>query len=104
MDNASDRRSDAAKGARPPHGEALASQAKPASPAQAQTGGPPPAPVKPRSHLLRNVLLVGGVLVGLTVAAWLLVPWIMTALNTVSTDDAYVNGHVTTVAPGSRAR
>ena len=28
-----------------------------------------------------------------------LVPWVETALNTVSTDDAYVNGHVTFVAP-----
>ena len=28
-----------------------------------------------------------------------MVPWAQTALNTVSTDDAYVNGHVTFVAP-----
>ncbi len=28
-----------------------------------------------------------------------LVPWVVTMLNTVSTDDAYVNGHVTFVAP-----
>ena len=27
------------------------------------------------------------------------VPWVQNALNTVSTDDAYVNGHVTYVAP-----
>ena len=32
-------------------------------------------------------------------AAYFLVPWVDTALNTVSTDDAYVNGHVTFVAP-----
>ena len=38
-------------------------------------------------------------MVGLAVAAWFLVPWVVTALNTVSTDDAYVNGHVTFVAP-----
>jgi membrane fusion protein (multidrug efflux system) len=30
---------------------------------------------------------------------YFLVPWVITALNTVSTDDAYVNGHVTFVAP-----
>jgi membrane fusion protein (multidrug efflux system) len=30
---------------------------------------------------------------------YFLVPWVVTALNTVSTDDAYVNGHVTFVAP-----
>jgi membrane fusion protein (multidrug efflux system) len=33
-------------------------------------------------------------------ASWyFLVPWAVTALNTVSTDDAYVNGHVTFLAP-----
>jgi membrane fusion protein (multidrug efflux system) len=37
--------------------------------------------------------------VGLAVAAYFLVPWLITALTTVSTDDAYVNGHVTFVAP-----
>ncbi len=59
----------------------------------------PPSPAKPASHLLRNLLVLGGVVVGLAVAAWFLVPWVVTALITVSTDDAYVNGHVTTVAP-----
>jgi membrane fusion protein (multidrug efflux system) len=39
-----------------------------------------------------------GVLV-LILAGYLLVPWVDTALNTESTDDAYVNGHVTFVAP-----
>jgi membrane fusion protein (multidrug efflux system) len=33
------------------------------------------------------------------VGGYFLVPWVDTALNTVSTDDAYVNGHVTFVAP-----
>jgi membrane fusion protein (multidrug efflux system) len=36
------------------------------------------------------------VLVGV---GYLLVPWVITMLNTVSTDDAYVNSHVTYVAP-----
>jgi membrane fusion protein (multidrug efflux system) len=35
----------------------------------------------------------------LAAGAYFLVPSIITALNTVSTDDAYVNGHVTFVAP-----
>jgi membrane fusion protein (multidrug efflux system) len=35
----------------------------------------------------------------MVVAGYFLVPWIETTLNTVSTDDAYVNGHVTFVAP-----
>ena len=38
-------------------------------------------------------------MLGLAVAGYLLVPWLVTALSTVSTDDAYVNGHVTFVAP-----
>ena len=32
-------------------------------------------------------------------AGYLAVPWVTRALNTVSTDDAYVNSHVTFVAP-----
>jgi membrane fusion protein (multidrug efflux system) len=39
------------------------------------------------------------VLGGLAYGAYSMVPTIETALNTVSTDDAYVNGHVTFVAP-----
>jgi membrane fusion protein (multidrug efflux system) len=35
----------------------------------------------------------------LAVSAAVIVPWAIAALNTVSTDDAYVNGHVTMVAP-----
>ncbi len=38
-------------------------------------------------------------MVGVVVGGYLLVPWVITALNTVSTDDAYVNSHVTFVAP-----
>jgi membrane fusion protein (multidrug efflux system) len=37
--------------------------------------------------------------VAVAVAAYFLVPWVDTTLNTISTDDAYVNGHVTFVAP-----
>jgi membrane fusion protein (multidrug efflux system) len=44
-------------------------------------------------------LLLAGALVGLAVGVYFLIPWVQTALNTVSTDDAYVNGHVTFVAP-----
>ncbi len=38
-------------------------------------------------------------MVVLAAAAYLGIPWVITILNTVSTDDAYVNGHVTMVAP-----
>jgi membrane fusion protein (multidrug efflux system) len=48
----------------------------------------------------KRMLLVG--VVGVAVLAALVVfgiPWVENMLNTVSTDDAYVNGHVTFVAP-----
>jgi len=62
--------------------------------------GPPfPPEVQPPPHPLRKWLLLAGAVVGLALAAYFLVPWLITALNTVSTDDAYVNGHVTFVAP-----
>ncbi|MGA8172008.1 MAG: biotin/lipoyl-binding protein, partial [Methylocystis sp.] len=44
---------------------------------------------------------------GLAILAWFGVPWIERLLTTVSTDDAYVNGHVTFVAarvPGQVSR
>jgi membrane fusion protein (multidrug efflux system) len=62
---------------------------------------PPSKPVTPASHWPSwNRRWVMGVLGALVLAAVLIfgVPWIRLALNTVSTDDAYVNGHVTFVA------
>src|SRR5690348_983370 len=47
----------------------------------------------------RTLVIAGVVLVAAGVAAYFVRPWIVTALNTASTDDAYVNGHVTQVAP-----
>jgi membrane fusion protein, multidrug efflux system len=41
--------------------------------------------------------MLGGVLLPVALLAG--VPWVRKSLNTVSTDDAYVNGHVTLVAP-----
>jgi membrane fusion protein (multidrug efflux system) len=58
-----------------------------------------PSEVTPPSHRRRRLLLLGGLAAGLVIAAYFLVPGLITALNTVSTDDAYVNGHVTMVAP-----
>jgi membrane fusion protein, multidrug efflux system len=53
---------------------------------------------KPKANPRRKMLLAAvGVLV-LAGALWFGIPWVQTALNTVSTDDAYVNGHVTFVA------
>jgi membrane fusion protein (multidrug efflux system) len=59
------------------------------------------APVTPANHRPRwKQRLAMGVLAALVLAAiWKFgVPWIQLTLNTVSTDDAYVNGHVTFVA------
>ena len=51
------------------------------------------------AHPWRRRLLFVMILGGLAYGAYSLVPTIETMLNTVSTDDAYVNGHVTFVAP-----
>ncbi len=59
----------------------------------------PPTVTAPPVHRYRKWLLLAGVVAALSVGGYFLVPWVDTALNTVSTDDAYVNGHVTLVAP-----
>ena len=41
--------------------------------------------------------IVGGIV--LVIVLIVGVPWVIQAFNTVTTDDAYVNGHVTLVAP-----
>ena len=53
----------------------------------------------------RRKMLFGavGVLV-LAAALWFGIPWVQMTLNTVSTDDAYVNGHVTFVAARVRGQ
>jgi membrane fusion protein (multidrug efflux system) len=60
-------------------------------------------PIPPASHLpshsWRTSLLLVGIVIGVAAGGYVLVPLVLTALNTVSTDDAYVNGHVTFVAP-----
>ena len=69
------------------------------------TTSPPPGPLpKPpdaasASHRWRKWLLLAGAVVGLAAGVKFLIPMVETMLNTVSTDDAYVNGHVTFVAP-----
>ena len=63
---------------------------------------PPGDPVvtaeKPKANPRRKMLFGAAGLVILAAALWFGVPWVQTTLNTVSTDDAYVNGHVTFVA------
>src|SRR6266545_3701977 len=116
MASTNDRRSETSAEARPAPPEAVQTEAKheaPAAPADqaappgqqvAPTTSPPSGtPVKPSekppSHRWRKWVLLAGAVVGLAVGAHFLVPTVDTMLNTVSTDDAYVNGHVTFVAP-----
>ncbi|OAI48963.1 multidrug transporter [Planctomycetaceae bacterium SCGC AG-212-F19] len=44
-------------------------------------------------------MVAAGIVAALAVGGYYLIPWLNTAMNTVSTDDAFVNGHVTMVAP-----
>jgi len=109
MENPKDRPAEPAKEAGPALSEAVSLEPKhmaataPADQAAHldQHGGAPstPSAAKSRSHARRKWLLLAGVVVALAVGGYWLVPWVLTALNTVSTDDAYVNGHVTFVAP-----
>jgi membrane fusion protein, multidrug efflux system len=63
-------------------------------------------PVPPgRTSARRRKLLIGGLgAIVIAILAVLGIPTIRRALNTVSTDDAYVNGHVTLVAPRVRGQ
>jgi membrane fusion protein, multidrug efflux system len=70
----------------------------------------PPVPGAPKTSppAWRKWLIVGLVGAGLAAAVFRYgIPWLQTALNTISTDDAYVNSHATFVAarvPGQVAR
>jgi membrane fusion protein (multidrug efflux system) len=116
MESTDDRRSETANEARPtPAGAAPAEARDGSRPPQAEGTAhpdhqaadpainPPSATLPPAarapSHLGRKWLLLAGAVVGLAVGGHFLIPWVETMLNTVSTDDAYVNGHVTFVAP-----
>lgn len=66
------------------------------APIQATISEPTVTPVK---HGRRKLIVGGLIVAGLLVIGFLLRPALNTALNTVSTDDAYVNGHFTFVAP-----
>jgi membrane fusion protein (multidrug efflux system) len=88
-----------AVGSHIPHA-AVTTTAQPDLPTPPTPAAPltPPAAHAP-SHSSRRGLLLAGIVIGLVVGGYVLYPFIETALNTVSTDDAYVNGHVTFIAP-----
>jgi membrane fusion protein (multidrug efflux system) len=65
---------------------------------RSSTGPAGPKAQPPPSRGKRRPLRIIAGVVGI-VAFAAATPWIIRALNTVSTDDAYVNGHVTFVAP-----
>ena len=69
--------------------------------AERATDAPPATPPSARapSRLWRRGLLWAGAVAGLAFGGHALAPTVNTMLNTVSTDDAYVNGYVTLVAP-----
>jgi membrane fusion protein (multidrug efflux system) len=74
------------------------------SPIHQSPGATPPVAARDsatrmKRFSLRKWLLLAGAVLGLAVGAYYLLPWMDRMLNTVSTDDAYVNGHVTFVAP-----
>lgn len=84
----------------PASAEHPAQVASPAPESVAENQPSPPASTAPAPERSRRRLIVAAfVLVGLAVGAYFLIPIVRLALNTVSTDDAYVNGHFTFVAP-----
>ncbi|HEY4259642.1 MAG TPA: biotin/lipoyl-binding protein, partial [Schlesneria sp.] len=60
---------------------------------------PTPLAARSLSSPWRRYLLFAGIAAGVVAGSYVLLPIVSTALNTVSTDDAYINGHVTFVAP-----
>lgn len=58
------------------------------------------SPLPDQRSSRRRRLLIGALgALGLAALAVFGIPWVLASLNTVSTDDAYVNGHVTLAAP-----
>ena len=77
---------------------AQATQDTPGPTAAAHSNSSADRPAAPRWQW-RRWAIIAAVLLALGVAAWRLVPVAITAFTTISTDDAYVSGHVTLVAP-----
>ncbi len=92
-------RVDKANTASPPHAAARMARASTASPAATNEPSAQPSPAAPaRSSRARKAIFAGLGIPVLAALGYFGVPMLLLALNTVSTDDAYVNGHVTFVA------
>ncbi|MDR3635914.1 MAG: HlyD family secretion protein [Isosphaeraceae bacterium] len=76
---------------------ASTSPAEPSS-EPATTAGNPEAPAR-RASPWRKRIALAAILVGLVAGGIAIIPAIQTALSTIATDDAYINGHVTFLAP-----
>jgi membrane fusion protein, multidrug efflux system len=74
-----------------------AAQQPAASPAPA-SAPPPVKRARARRFRLRRWIIAGVIAIGIIIALYFASPIISEMLNTISTDDAYVNGHVTFVA------
>src|SRR5436190_15603498 len=71
---------------------------------QPPSASEPASPEKQKTARRRKLMIAG---VGVVVLALVLgfgIPWTIESLNTVSTDDAFVNGHVTFVAARVRGQ
>src|SRR5215471_4742127 len=74
-----------------------AAQQPAASPAPA-SAPPPVKRASARRFRLRRWFIAGVIAIGIIIALYFGSPILSEMLNTISTDDAYVNGHVTFVA------
>ncbi len=83
----------------PPAQPAPAASGQGAAPNVAATPGQAEAARAPRGGGRRRWWVWVGAGVGVVLLLFEGLPWLVTALTTVSTDDAYVNGHMTFVAP-----
>jgi len=87
-------------GKQPPQPPAVGAPEEQATqPNQPVTAGPTPPASPAPSRSWRKSLVLAAMVVAVALGGYFLAPWVATALNTVSTDDAYVNSHVTFVAP-----
>ena len=91
---------EARDGSRPPPAGATAPpDHRAARAATNPTSATSPPSAGASSHPWRKRLLWAGTVAGLALGGYALTPTVKTMMETVSTDDAYVNGHVTYVAP-----